>query len=153
MGTAGEIPLTLFAAKGYAARHQLVKHDDDADSGYTAFPFWVFVSRKTNSVRYNDWRQVHPPPFPASAPTSGVSVIMPCYGTPLGVLAKTLAALEKQTYPQDLFEIVIVDDGSEPPLVCPPTPLAVRIVRQERRGFGLARSLRRRKSATICSTT
>ena len=132
--------MTLFVAKGYAACHQPVRHDDDADSCYAAFPFRVFVSRKTNSVRYNDWRQVHPPPSPAFAPTAGVSVIMPCYGTPVGILAKTLAALEKQTYPQDLFEIVIVDDGSEPPLACPPTPLAVRVVRQERRGFGLARA-------------
>ena len=36
--------------------------------------------------------------------------------------------------------MVLVDDGSEPPLEKPATSLNVKVVRQERRGFGLARA-------------
>ena len=74
------------------------------------------------------------------APAAAVSVIIPSYRTPADVLARTLAALERQTYPRELFEVVIVDDGAEPPLARPQTPLPVKVVRQERRGFGLARA-------------
>ncbi len=96
---------------------------------------------RPTSVRYNDWRQVELPPPDAFAPTLPVSVIIPSYQTPPETLAMTLAALEGQTYPRDLFEVVIVDDGSEPPLTRPrSTPLNVKVVRQKRRGFGAARA-------------
>lgn len=92
------------------------------------------------SVRYNDWRHVKLPAPEAFTPALPVSVIIPYYQTPVETLARTLAALEGQTYPRDLFEIVIVDDGSEPPLVPPRSPLDIRIERQERCGFGIARA-------------
>ena len=93
------------------------------------------------SVRYNDWRQVAVAPPDAFTPTLPVSVVIPYHQTPAGTLAMTLAALEGQTCPRELFEVVIVDDGSEPPLQRPPaTPLDVKVVRQERNGFGLARA-------------
>ena len=77
----------------------------------------------------------------AFAPTLPVSVIVPCYQTPAETLAMTLASLEGQTYPRSLFEVVLVDDGSDPPVARPEsTPLDVRVVRQERRGFGIARA-------------
>ena len=96
---------------------------------------------KPVTVRYNDWRQVELPAVEAFVPTLPVSVIMPCWRTPPETLARTLASLEGQTYPRRLFEVVIVDDGSAPPLQLPaPTPLDVRIVRQERRGVGIARA-------------
>ena len=98
------------------------------------------------NVRYNDWRQVALPPSDGFTPRRPVSVVMPYYQTPAATLARTLAALEGQTYPRDLFEVIIVDDGSEPPLE-PPTPapgagngLQLRVVRQERRGVGIARA-------------
>lgn len=91
-------------------------------------------------VPYNDWRQVALPPPEEFTPSLPVSVVMPAYGPPGAVLARTLAALEGQTYPRDLFEVVVVDDGSDPPLTLPRSPLDVRVVRQERRGFGLARA-------------
>ncbi len=70
-----------------------------------------------------------------------VSVIIPYYQTPAETLDRTLAALERQTYPRELFEVIIVDDGSEPPLEPPlSTPLNVKVARQERRGFGAARA-------------
>ena len=95
---------------------------------------------KPTTVQYNDWRQVTVEPPDAFTPTLPVSVIIPSYQTPPETLARTLAALEGQTYPRDLFEVVIVDDGSEPPLRHPLTPLDVKVVRQARKGFGRARA-------------
>ena len=95
---------------------------------------------KPTTVQYNDWRQVDVEPPETFTPTLPVSVVVPSWQTPPETLARTLAALEGQTCPRELFEVVIVDDGSEPPLRPPPTPLDVKVVRQERRGFGLARA-------------
>ena len=98
------------------------------------------------NVRYNDWRQVALPPPERFAPSLPVSVVMPYYQTPAAKLERTLAALAGQTYPRQLFEVVIVDDGSEPPLELSLSPsmayagINIRVVRQERRGFGIARA-------------
>ena len=92
------------------------------------------------AVRDNDWRQVDLPDAGTFRPTLPISVIVPCYEAP-EVLARTLAGLEGQSYPRDLVEVVIVDDGSRTPLSPPAsTPLDIKVVRQERRGFGLARA-------------
>lgn len=94
-----------------------------------------------NSVWYNDWRQVDVEPLDTFTPTMPVSVIIPYYQTHAATLGMTLATLERQTYPRDMFEVIIVDDGSDPPLERPlDTALDVKVVRQERRGFGLARA-------------
>ena len=91
-------------------------------------------------VWYNDWRQAQVPMPEAFTPVLPVSVIVPYYAQP-EELERTLAALEGQTYPRDLFEVVVVDDGSPEPLVRPPsTPLDLKVVRQEDQGFGLARA-------------
>ncbi len=93
------------------------------------------------SVQYNDWLQVAVEPRDTFTPTLPVSVIIPYYQTPVEILERTLAALEGQIYPRDLFEVLIIDDGSQPPLASPPsTALDIRVVRQERCGFGLARA-------------
>ena len=92
------------------------------------------------SVRYNDWRQVDVPPADSFEPTDPVSVVIPYYQTP-DETKKTLAALERQTYPRELFEVVVVDDGSEPPFEAPgEVPFQINVARQERRGFRLARA-------------
>ena len=95
------------------------------------------------AVRCNDWRRVRLPEAATFEPTLPVSVVVPCYEAP-DALALTLAGLEGQAWPRGLFEVVIVDDGSEPPLKLPAlpvsAPLEVKLVRQERRGFGLARA-------------
>ncbi len=92
------------------------------------------------AVRYNDWRQVAMPDAATFTPTMSVSVVVPYFEAP-HALALTLAGLEGQSYPRELFEVVIVDDGSRRPLAAPaPTPLDVRVVRQEHDGFGLARA-------------
>ena len=88
------------------------------------------------AVRYNDWRQIAVAPAEAFVPELPASVILACYAEQ-GKLDKLLAALEGQTYPRNLFEVIVVDDGSQPPLELPrSTPLDVRVVRQVRRGFG-----------------
>ena len=70
----------------------------------------------------------------------GVSVVVPYFEAP-SELDRTLAAFERQTYPLDLFEVIVVDDGSRQPLHRPrDTPLDISVVYQENRGFGLARA-------------
>lgn len=92
-----------------------------------------------NSVWYNNWCEVAAASQETFTPTLPVSVIVSYYDAP-EALALTLASLEGQTYPRKLFEVVVVDDGSPTPLVPPrSTPLDVKVVRQEDRGFGLAR--------------
>lgn len=89
-------------------------------------------------VRHNDWPAVDLPTADSFAPTLAVSVVIPCLDAP-GPLVRTLAALEGQAWPRDLLEIVIVDDGSDPPLARPDAmPFPVRLVRREERGFSLA---------------
>ncbi len=99
------------------------------------------MTPKPTAVRYNDWRQVAVELPDTFTPVMPVSVVIPYYQTPAETLARTLASLEGQTYPRELFEVVIVDDGSEPPLERPrSSPLDVKVARQERRGFGIARA-------------
>ena len=92
------------------------------------------------SVRGNDWRKVAVPPLEEFTPVLGVSVVVPYYEAP-EALELTLAALAGQTYPRDLFEVIVVDDGSKIPLERPEgTGLDLRVVHQEDLGFGLARA-------------
>ena len=98
------------------------------------------VAPKPANVPHNAWRQVALPSAQAFTASLPVSVVMPCHGTPAAVLERTLAALEGQRYPRHLMEVVIVDDGSAPPLSRPRSPLNVRMLRQGRRGHGIARA-------------
>ena len=88
----------------------------------------------------NDWRSLDPAPIGDWSPTRRVTVVVPCYNgqEPLDL---TFAALANQTYPRDLLEVVVADDGSDLPITVPPgTPFEARVVAQERAGFGLARA-------------
>ena len=91
-------------------------------------------------VHGNDWRTLDPGEIGHWEPTQRVTVVVPCYNGQ-EPLALTFAALANQTYPMDLLEVVIADDGSDPPIVVPPgAPFEARVVAQERAGFGLARA-------------
>ena len=68
----------------------------------------------------------------APAPVPTVTVVVTHYEQPVQ-LARTLAALERQTRPVE--QVVVSDDGSTTPPVVPP---GVRLVRQEDRGFRAA---------------
>jgi GT2 family glycosyltransferase len=88
----------------------------------------------------NDWRSLDPARIGDWTPTRRVTVVVPCYNGQ-DPLALTFAALSNQTYPRDLLEVVVADDGSDPPITVPPgTPFEARVVAQERAGFGLARA-------------
>lgn len=91
-------------------------------------------------VRRNDWPSLPTPPPESFEPRLPVTVVVPYYEAP-EALELTLAALEAQTYPRELFEVVVVDDGSRQPLAQPAdTALSVKVVHQEDLGFGLARA-------------
>jgi GT2 family glycosyltransferase len=76
-----------------------------------------------------------------AAPT--VSVVVPTHGRPES-LANCLAALAEQTLPRHAFEVIVCDDGSPEP-VAPVVArfsdrLAVRVIRQPRKGPAAARN-------------
>lgn len=93
-----------------------------------------------SGVRENDWRALAVTPLEFFEPKLQATVVVPYYEAP-GALALTLAGLETQSYPRELFEVIVVDDGSDPPLeLTDPSPLNVRVIHQEDLGFGLARA-------------
>ena len=66
----------------------------------------------------NDWGTVAVPKIGSWTPTMTVSVIIPAFGNQ-DLLDLTLAGLAGQTYPSELIEVLVVDDGSEPALRLP----------------------------------
>jgi glycosyltransferase involved in cell wall biosynthesis len=66
----------------------------------------------------NDWSRVTVPDLDGWRPTLTVSVVVPAFQCQ-STLDLTLAALSRQTYPADLLEVIVVDDGSDPPLTLP----------------------------------
>lgn len=92
-------------------------------------------------VPRNRWDRLDVPDLGAWTPERKVSVVLPYYEAP-DALRLTLAALAEQTYPSDLLEVVVADDGSDPPLGMPDgfDELDLKVVHQEDRGFGLARA-------------
>lgn len=90
-------------------------------------------------VRGNDWSRI--PPLPDEfEPYLKVSVIVTCYQQAGAELNATLSALLHQTYPRTLMELIVVDDGSDPPLEPERLPAGVRLIRQERDGRGVPRA-------------
>jgi glycosyltransferase involved in cell wall biosynthesis len=77
-------------------------------------------------------------------PTMTVSVVIPAFQCQ-STLDLTLASLSRQTYPADLLEVIVVDDGSEPPLTLPAIrPERTKLVRLDdpvESGWGRANAL------------
>ena len=91
-------------------------------------------------MRGNDWRSLPVPAVEGFEPSRPVSVIIPYYEAP-EALALTLAGLQLQTYPQGLFDVIVVDDGSSTPLqLDDAAPLRVQVIHQPDLGFGAARA-------------
>ncbi|MFF4991056.1 glycosyltransferase [Streptosporangium saharense] len=89
----------------------------------------------------NDYGVLEPPAPGAWSPRMAVSVVIPARGGQ-DRLDLTLAALAAQTYPAHLMEVVVVDDGSVPPLRVPElAPERTRIVRSPRGRRGIAGAL------------
>jgi cellulose synthase/poly-beta-1,6-N-acetylglucosamine synthase-like glycosyltransferase len=72
----------------------------------------------TPRVIRNDWGTVAVPEIGSWTPAMTVSVIIPSFGNQ-HLLDLTLAGLAGQTYPSELIEVIVVDDGSEPALRLP----------------------------------
>ena len=92
------------------------------------------------AIHGNDWRALNPAQIGEGEFVDRVTVILPCY---MGQqeLALTFAGLSRQTYPHHLIEVIVVDDGSDPPIKLPSQlPFETSVVVQERDGFGLARA-------------
>ncbi|GII75142.1 hypothetical protein Sru01_01240 [Sphaerisporangium rufum] len=87
-------------------------------------------------IRHNDYSPLVPPALGSWTPELTVSVVIPAHGGGHR-LDLTLAALAAQTYPARLMEVVVVDDGSEPPLRLPEIrPEHTRLVRAPGDGWG-----------------
>lgn len=68
-----------------------------------------------------------------------VSVIVPVFNDPR--VERCLAALEAQTYPAERYEVLLVDNGSEPPVAFPPDRYPhLRLIREDRAGPSQART-------------
>ena len=91
-------------------------------------------------IRHNDYSPLTPPPLGEWRPSLPVSVIIPARDQrPLDL---ALAALSAQTYPADLTEVIVVDDGAEPPLRLPEiVPENTRIVPSAPGGWGIAHAI------------
>jgi glycosyltransferase involved in cell wall biosynthesis len=77
----------------------------------------------------NDWRSLRPPALGGWTPTRTVSVVIPAHQA-AATLPCTLAALAAQTYPAALTEVLVVDDGSDPPITLPEVrPEGTRLLR------------------------
>jgi GT2 family glycosyltransferase len=95
-------------------------------------------------VRPNDWSGLVVPELAGWRPELRVSVVIPAYECQAS-LNLTLASLARQGYPADLLEVVVVDDGSTPPLELPKIrPAHCRLLRagDHSDGWGRANALR-----------
>ncbi len=82
-------------------------------------------------VRANDWGSVVVPRVQELDADQTVTVVIPAFRSG-GTLAYTLAALAVQSYPADLLEVVVVDDGeNELDRLPEDRPERVRVVRPE----------------------
>jgi glycosyltransferase involved in cell wall biosynthesis len=98
------------------------------------------VSRTPRVVR-NDWSPVAVPDLDGWRPALAVSVVIPAFRCQ-PTLDLTLASLSRQTYPADLLEVVVVDDGSDPPLALPPIRPQRTVLVRVGSGWGRANALR-----------
>jgi len=95
----------------------------------------------TPRVVRNDWSRVAVPSLSGWRPALTVSVVIPAFQCQ-PTLDLTLAALSRQSYPADLLEVIVADDGSDPPLTLPPIrPERTTLVRVDS-GWGRANALR-----------
>lgn len=90
-------------------------------------------------VKQNRWKSAlsaMPSKAAAAAPVLTVSVVIPAFRAER-TLPLTLAALARQDYPADLIEVIVVDDGSDPPLALPDVrPPHTRLITSAPNGWG-----------------
>lgn len=86
-------------------------------------------------IEGNDWSRLVDLLPPEDRLSLTVTVVVPAHGRQ-DELDACLAALQSQSYPASLLDVVVVDDGSEPPLRLPADPtgearVTTRLVRVE----------------------
>ena len=91
-------------------------------------------------VLRNDWSTVSVPDLAGWRPTKSVSVIIPAFRNQ-ATLDLTLASLSVQTYPADLLEVVVADDGSDPAIELPELRPARTTLLRVGSGWGRANAL------------
>jgi len=69
-----------------------------------------------------------------------ISVIIPAFNA-AKIIHNTLSALKKQSYPKDLFEIIVVDDGSRDNTAEVAQKMSAIVLTQSNQGAGVARNL------------
>ncbi|MET8978888.1 glycosyltransferase family 2 protein [Streptomyces sp. NPDC004539] len=93
-------------------------------------------------VRGNDHGTLTPPPLGGWQPRLTASVVVPAHGGQ-DALDLTLAALAAQSYPAHLTEVVVVDDGSSPPIRLPElAPDHTRLISSAPGGWGRSHAVR-----------
>lgn len=91
-------------------------------------------------VKHNYWKSIDISLIDDYVPNISVSIVIPHY-MHHDKLLYTISCLEQQTYPKNLFEVIIVDDGSSPPFVMPyESELDIKIIWQEDIGFRLSKA-------------
>jgi len=91
-------------------------------------------------IRGNDYSSLTPPEIGAWTPAMRVSVIVPAYNGQ-EKLDLALAGVAEQSYPADLIEVIVVDNGSEQPLRLPEIrPVNTRLILCEIPGRANARN-------------
>jgi glycosyltransferase involved in cell wall biosynthesis len=90
-------------------------------------------------VHGNDWQALVPQAGASWTPAQRVSICIPAHNP--SNLRRVLDALALQTYPSALMEVIIADDGSDPPITATGNyPFPVSVVRLERAlAFGAGR--------------
>ncbi|GLX00098.1 glycosyltransferase [Microtetraspora sp. NBRC 16547] len=92
-------------------------------------------------IRHNDYSPVTPAPIGRWNPELPVSVIIPAHGGQHR-LDLVLASLAAQSYPAPLTEVIVVDDGSSPPLRLPEIrPENTRLIQSPPDGRGAGHAM------------
>ncbi|MFI6599831.1 glycosyltransferase [Nonomuraea sp. NPDC050536] len=95
----------------------------------------------TPRIRRQDFGVLTPPPLGEWQPTLRVTVVIPAHDRQ-ETLDLTLAALAGQSYPGELLDVIVVDDGSSPPLRLPAVrPARSRLISSLPGGWGRAWAL------------
>ncbi|MEV5408296.1 glycosyltransferase [Thermopolyspora sp. NPDC052614] len=94
----------------------------------------------TPRIRGNDYSALTPPRIGSWTPSMRVSVVIPAYNNQ-AKLDLTLAGLAGQTYPAELLEVIVVDNGSDPRLTLPELrPAGTRLIQCDTPGRANARN-------------
>lgn len=93
----------------------------------------------SNQIPGNRWDLL--PAVPQSFRHPDVSICVPTRNGGRS-LRRTLSLLALQSYPMSRIEVVVADDGSEPPfsIDASAVPYELRVVRQDAKGFGAGRA-------------